>query len=300
MKLSILTATYNRSDCLKRLYKSIIDNLYSHLQIEWLIMDDGSVDDTEDIVKCFETSNLLNIRYFKQENQGKMMAINNLMGYVDSELVMDCDSDDYFVNNAFEQIYKKSQILLDDDSLYAIVFLKQENDHKLSGNQFSNENTKTTMFDLYFKDGITGEKIIVFRTDIRKMYRHNLEKGEKFITEARMYHNMDLNYWVKCYNCVLVEGEYLKSGYTNNIDKTFKESPKGYFEYFKEILQMDTTGIILSKRLYVIKHYILFKYISNEKLQLRKICNTINKILVCLLYVPGIIKIKLGGIYGRR
>ena len=47
MKISILTATYNRAKHLSKLYESIVDNITSSLQIEWLIMDDGSTDETE-------------------------------------------------------------------------------------------------------------------------------------------------------------------------------------------------------------------------------------------------------------
>ena len=104
-----------------------------------------------------------------------MQAINNLMQYVTGELVMDCDSDDYFVNNAFRHIYEKKDILLKDNSLYALVFLRNVGG-KISGNLFEDENMKTTMFDLYFKHGIVGEKVLVYNTEIRKQFRHELEE----------------------------------------------------------------------------------------------------------------------------
>ena len=102
MKLSILTATYNRADLLKRLYESIVNNLIEKIDIEWLIMDDGSTDNTKDIVSKMMSVKNLDVKYYKQENQGKMQAINNLMEHVTGDLVMDCDSDDYFIDNAFE------------------------------------------------------------------------------------------------------------------------------------------------------------------------------------------------------
>ena len=175
MKLSILTATYNRGDYLIKVYESIKNNIIEELLIEWLIMDDGSTDNTEKIVNQFKTIKNLEIKYFKQENQGKMQAINNLMQYVTGELVMDCDSDDYFVNNAFRHIYEKKDILLKDNSLYALVFLRNVGG-KISGNLFEDENMKTTMFDLYFKHGIVGEKVLVYNTEIRKQFRHELEE----------------------------------------------------------------------------------------------------------------------------
>lgn len=299
MKLSILTATYNRANLLTRLYESIVKNLIDELNIEWLIMDDGSNDNTEEVVKTFSHRENLTITYLKQENQGKMQAINNLMNYVTGNMVMDCDSDDYFVDNAFKEIYEKKDILLNDEKLYALIFLKSEGKDKISGNAFKTENVPTTIFDMYFKDGIIGEKIIVFDTEIRKKYKHLLEDNEKFTTESRMYHKMDDNFKVKCFNIPIIEGQYMNDGYTNNVNNTFISYPNGYFKYFEEILQKDMKDVKFNKRLYVIKHYILFGYISKRKLNLRSVKNVVNKILILLLYTPGIIKIKLGGIYGK-
>lgn len=127
MKLSILTATYNRADYLIKLYESIVNNLYNYLDIEWLIMDDGSTDNTNEVVNQFSERANLKIKYFKQDNQGKMQSLNNLMKYVTGELVMDCDSDDYFVENAFKEIYNKKDILLNDDNLYGLIFQRKQN-----------------------------------------------------------------------------------------------------------------------------------------------------------------------------
>lgn len=181
MKLSILTATYNRANYLNKLFESILDNVIDELDIEWLIMDDGSIDNTSDIIenikeKAYNSieTNHFEIKAFKQENQGKMRAINNLIEYVTGELVMTCDSDDYFVTDAFKRINEKKDLLLNENDLYALAFLKNETPQKLSGNQFEKENEETTMFDLYFKHGITGEKILVFKTEIRKKYMHEV------------------------------------------------------------------------------------------------------------------------------
>ena len=51
MKISVLTPTYNRSNLLDNLYKSLIENLNYGVEIEWLIMNDGSTDNTEEKIK---------------------------------------------------------------------------------------------------------------------------------------------------------------------------------------------------------------------------------------------------------
>ena len=121
------------------------------------------------------------------------------------------------------------------------------------------------MFDLYFKDDIEGEKILVFNARIRKRFKHELEKNEKFITEARMYHKMDNQYKILCINEAIETGDYIEDGYTKNIEKTFKESPEGYYKYFKEILQKDLKGVKMKKKIYVIKHFILFSFLKRMR-----------------------------------
>ena len=288
MKISVLTSTYNRGELLEKLYQSLLENSNYGLNIEWLIMDDGSTDNTKTIIQDFQKqAQQIEIKYFYQENSGKMLAINNLVEKATGDLIVDCDSDDYFTKNAFEIIKKVYDENKDKKDIYGFCFLKYDENGKNMGNNF--KNNKTTMFDLYFKEGETGEKAIVFLSDVRKKYRHKLEKNERFVTEARMYHEMDLKYRMICVNSPIMICEYQENGYTKNIQKEFKENPYGYYEYFKEILERDMQGVTFKKRLYVIKHYILFKYLTKTKGSCRNIKGALNKILYLFLYIPGVI-----------
>lgn len=288
MKFSILTATYNRAKYLPRLYKSMVDNMDDSYEIEWLIMDDGSTDNTEEVCKNFVNKKNLVVKYYKQENQGKMQAINNLGQYVSGELWIECDSDDYFVKNAFQIIKQHYEKNKEQQDIYAFAFLKYDQNKKNMGQNFKKE--KTTMFDLYFKEGENGEKALAFVADIRRKYHHELEHGEKFVTEARMYHKMDKDYKILCINEPIMICEYQESGYSKNINNEFINNPFGYYQYFYEILKnMDTKNIVFKKRLYVIKHYILFSYLTHQKCRIN-VRGVKDKILIVLLYIPGYIK----------
>jgi len=291
LKISILTATYNRSSLLLKLYESIKNNLKEEIYVEWLIMDDGSIDETKEVVQRFMEENKLEIKYFFQENQGKMQAINNLAQHAKGDLIIECDSDDYFTNNAFEiikEVFEKNETKMKD--FYALCFLKYDQTGKNMGNNFKNEITK--MFDLYFKEGEDGEKALVFNSQIRKQYKYEFENGDRFSTEARMFHKMDDKYSIICVNQPIMICEYQNEGYTRNINKQFIENPYGYFEYFKEILQKDMRGVTFKKRLYAIKHYILFATLTNQKNILEKVKGILNKVLIFLLYIPGKIATK--------
>ena len=338
MKLSILTATYNRAKCLEKLYESIIQNHVdcqiqlnseiqsnnkkdtnsikqsksiiendklknniiknNNLEIEWIIIDDGSTDGTKSVVEQFisknkiinsqnsktnnkinnnknnkisneinnnkinEISNEINskidIKYFYQQNSGKMAAINKAVEYATGDLIIDCDSDDIFSKDAFNKILQNSSRLFENNQLYALCFLKKDLAGKISGKEFPTNYMQSTMFDLYFKHNIEGEKILVFNSKIRKKYKHELENGEKFVTEARMYHKMDEKYKILCVNKAIEIGEYKEDGYTKNILETFKKYPNGYYKYFKEILKKDLNGVLLKKKIYVLKHFLFF------------------------------------------
>lgn len=294
MKLSILTATYNRGELLKNIYKSIMRNMCDKLDIEWLIMDDGSTDNTEEIVQeLIEGQNKFIIKYYKQENQGKMQAINNLIKYVTGDLVMDCDSDDYFVDGSLEQIESYSTELLKNDNLYALAFLRSSEYENVKGKEFQNIDKETTMFNMYFRENMDGEKILVFKTNIRKKYKHILECGEKFVTEARLLYKIEEKYKIKCYNVEILSGCYLKDGYTNNAIKLLTNYPNGFLKYFQEILERDTKGIKFNKRIYLVKHYILCTVLCMKKIKIKRLTNVFDKILIIILYIPGIVKSKV-------
>lgn len=290
MKISVLTPTYNREKLLERLYKSLVKNSKYGVEIEWLIMDDGSTDQTEQKVKSFiqEQKPHIQVKYYKQKNQGKMIAINNLVEKATGEYMIDCDSDDYFSDEAFKIMSEKINETANEKNIYGLCFLKHSTNGENIGNSFTKG--RTTLFDLHYKENDQGEKAILFISKIRKQYKHKLENGERFITEARLYYEMDDDNEMLCFNFPIMICEYQENGYTKNLNKQFKENPVGYYYYFYEILKRDFKGTLWNKRMYAIKHYILFSILTNKKIELKDVKNIFNRVLIVLLYLPGKIK----------
>ena len=294
MKISVLTPTYNRAKMLDRLYVSLIINSNNcNSEIEWLIMDDGSTDETEKVIRQYTMERIIEVKYFKQENQGKMKALNNLMKHVTGEYLIECDSDDYLANNAIktiEQTIKENEKI---KNIYAYAFLKYDQNGENMGNDFPEDGHQSTMFDLYFKEEVTGEKALVYKTRIRKDYEYEVEDGEKFITEASLHHELDLKYNVLCFNKKVMICEYKDDGYSNNILKIFYRNPKGYYKYFKDMFYQDLTGVTPGKKWYMYKQYIMFSVLSKSRTWFKDIDGVGNKIIVLLLYVPGAIATKM-------
>lgn len=295
MKISVLTPTYNRANLLDKLYASLLinNNNCRECDIEWLIMDDGSTDNTQTIVSHYVKENLIEVKYFYEENQGKMAAINQLIKESTGDLIIECDSDDYFTKDAFKKIIQALIDCKDIGNTYAMVFLKYDQNGENMGNEFIEDNYESTMFDLYFKEGIVGEKALVYNANIRRQFEYELENGEKFVTEARLHHKMDLKYDVKCFNEEIMICEYKEDGYSKNINEQFIKNPCGYYQYFKEMFDQDMHGVTLNKRLYIYKHYILFAVLSKQKRIISNVRGILNKLAVAVLFMPGKIATKI-------
>ena len=81
-------------------------------------------------------------------------------------------------------------------------------------------------------------------------------------------------------------------GYTKNYLDYFRKAPNGYYEYFKELLELDLTGVSFEKKMYIYKHYILFAVLANKKHVFNKIQGFLNRVIVILLWMPGKFKTK--------
>lgn len=102
-KITVFTPTYNRGYIIEKLYRSLQRQTFQ--DFEWVVMDDGSTDNTEEIFESWmQEDNRFPIRYYKQENGGKCRAINRGLDLAKGELFFIMDSDDYLTDNALERI----------------------------------------------------------------------------------------------------------------------------------------------------------------------------------------------------
>ena len=93
MEVTIFTPAYNRGDTLSRLYESL--KKQSNKNFQWVVVDDGSIDNTKELIENWKKENILNIIYVYQENSGKMRAINRGVELAEGEFFFIVDSDDY-------------------------------------------------------------------------------------------------------------------------------------------------------------------------------------------------------------
>lgn len=257
--ITIFTPTYNRAHLLPRLYESLKCQTVS--DFEWLIVDDGSVDNTEEIVKEWISDNIINIRYIRRPNGGKHRAFNTGVVNAMGELLFCIDSDDYAPADCVESIIN-CWSNVNDSKIAGIIALKADEKGNFLSNAFPEGINEITMYDLSNRYKCTGDKALIYKTSILKEYPYPEIDGEKFIGESVVYDNIDLNYVMILLNKILTIGEYQQDGLTANIFSIMLNTPTGYKIYYKQRIDMAYT---LSERVGYVIRYNAFDILSNDK-----------------------------------
>ncbi len=275
-KITIFTPTFNRAVTLQRLYDSLCGQ--TNQSFVWLIVDDGSTDGTQFLVKNWKEENKIEIQYFKQKNSGKSVAHNRGVEKCNTELFVCVDSDDYLVENAVEVIENNCSKLNDDNvaGLVASRLMVDERNDVLENHSFLWVGL-SSLKDLYRK-GFRGETTIVFKTNVIKKYQFPEILGEKFITECFIYDQIDQKYLYLLLDKPLVVCEYLPDGYTSNLKSLKMANPKGYALYYNQYLSLYKTD--LKMKLKNIMRYIYFSKLGNS----RGMCKNAN----CNLFLFGV------------
>lgn len=278
--LCIFTPTYNRAYTLTRLYSSLKRQTNHHF--EWLIIDDGSSDNTEELIESFQQEDAIQIRYLKTKNGGKQRAHNLAVSQCNDALFLCVDSDDYLVPNAVESLLGKWREVEKLQDIAGVVFLKGwSTDTTLNGSL--PEIDKVHLTDLYRRYRFKGDAGLMYRTEILKEHPFEVAPNEKFIGENYVYDQIDQNYMLAVLNETLYVAEYLPDGYTKNIRKITKENPLSYMALKKQ-------SIIFDKRLVdKFKDTLLFLVGGMLGRQTHLISRAPNKVIAFLMYIPAVL-----------
>jgi len=229
-QLTIFTPTYNRAYTLPRLYKSLLGQ--DTKLFKWLIVDDGSTDETHGLVKGWQAENKVDIRYIYQENAGKMQAHNRGVKECDTELFLCCDSDDWMLPESIRPLldyWNENKR----KGLCGIIGPRYIPRNKIDSLSTLPPKKYNTIAGLY-KNGYFGETAIGFLTEVLRKYPFPIIQGEKFITEDYIYCQIDDKYQILVYPTYCMECEYQNDGYTNNLHDIKAQNPKGYALYYNE------------------------------------------------------------------
>lgn len=232
IRLTVFTPAYNRAHTLPRTYESLCSQ--NCKDFCWLIIDDGSIDNTAQLVKGWmEKDNGFKIQYIYKENGGMHTAHNMAYENITTELNVCVDSDDCMAEDGVAKILKKWDEVK--DSGYAgIIGLDADMNGKIIGKSFPKSMKETTLMGYYAMGG-AGDKKLVYRTDIIKKYPpYPVFEGEKYVALAYKYRLIDQDYKLAVLPQVLCNVEYQEDGSSGTMWKQYLKNPKG-FAFWRKI-----------------------------------------------------------------
>ena len=281
MLLTIFTPTFNRAGTIPRTYQSL--KMQSCMDFEWLIVDDGSTDETERIISLWKQENMLfPIRYVKQKNGGKHRAYNNGLQNARGELFFCVDSDDWLPLDSVEKIKSYNEKLKKDNLLAGVIGLKEYPDKRTIGKAFYGNMERASMYELELL-GQQGERSIVFKTKIARQYPFPEETDEKFLPESVVYDRYENRYQFLVSNDTLTICEYQQNGLSSHPHTLMRLNPAGYKLYFSHRIDMTPSFV---KRITYVLQYQAFRRMYNGELYEY---NGKHKVLVKLLTPLGFI-----------
>ena len=264
IKLTVFTPAYNRAYSLPRTYKSMKNQTCK--DFIWLIIDDGSSDNTKELVnQWMSENNEFEIQYIYKENGGMHTAHNTAYANIHTELNVCVDSDDAMPADAVEKILRKWEEVKDCGYAGIIALDADLNTNKVIGKGFP-EGLKDTTVSGYYARGGAGDKKLIYRTDIINQYpEYPVYEGEKYFSLAFKYRLIDQDYKMAVLDEIVCLVEYQQDGSTNNMIRQYYRNPKGFAEWRKIRMQypdskkrvfIDCVHYVAESRIAGNKHYI--------------------------------------------
>lgn len=235
IKLTVFTPAYNRAHTLLRTYESLLQQ--DCKEFIWLIIDDGSTDNTAELVKSWQSNeNGFEIRYIYKENGGMHTAHNTAYENIDTELNTCIDSDDKLAPGAVRMILDKWERVRD-QGYAGMIGLDADFDNNVIGKGFPEGMTETTVIG-YYSAGGSGDKKLVYRTDIINQYpAYPVFEGEKYVSLSYKYRLIDQKYKMAVLDEILCNVEYQPDGSSNTMWRQYLRNPKGWAFWRKVCMQ---------------------------------------------------------------
>ena len=257
--LTIFTPAYNRAHTLPRTYESLCHQ--NCKDFIWLIVDDGSTDNTAELVRDWQSrDNGFDIQYIYKENGGMHTAHNVAYANIHTELNTCIDSDDMLADGAVEKILSK-WAEVKDKGYAGIVGLDANFEGNIIGKDFPIAMTETTLSG-YYAAGGAGDKKLVYRTDaINACPEYPVFEGEKYVSLSYKYLLIDQDYKLAVLNDVLCNVEYQLDGSSNSMWSQYLKNPKG-FAFWRTVRMRYSSS---SKRTFIdCIHYVSSSLISKN------------------------------------
>ncbi|MDD6076545.1 MAG: glycosyltransferase family A protein [Bacteroidales bacterium] len=264
--LTVFTPTYNRANLLGRGYEALKRQTLK--DFEWLIIDDGSSDNTKEVVQSWIDANELPIRYVYKENGGLHTSYNTAIDHIETELCVCVDSDDYMPDDAVEKIVKLWKEK-GSKTVAGILGLDFFLDNSPIGGYFQEGIESLHIVEMAPKYNHHGDVKVVHRTELLKeVAPMPVFEGEKNFNPIYLFYKIDMRYPLILLNDNLCYVEYQPDGMTFNIYNQYVNSPRSFSELRKLIMTHPLAPMSIKFRNAI--HYVSSQIMIRNKRWLRE------------------------------
>lgn len=227
LKITVFTPTYNRASTLPRCYQSLCRQSYKNFV--WLIVDDGSTDNTHALVSDWIAENKIEIKYIYQENGGKYRAVNTGVLNCDTAVFSFLDSDDYYLDDTLEKFIEYYHEIKNNPKVAGIMGRRGYDAQTIIGNPNLPSDKFIANYDtIVRKYRFSGDTCRMYKTEILRNYLYP-ETNDKFIPENVMLGRIDQSYDLYIINKIMSISNYREDGYTMSGRKLYLKNKHGYF-----------------------------------------------------------------------
>lgn len=241
---TVFTPTFNRANLLPSVYRSLLAQQRS--DFEWIVVDDGSTDGTEVLVTSWIRESVFPIRYIRQQNSGKHVAINRGVSAARGILFVIVDSDDELAPGALRSIEDAWFSIAEElRRTYAgVAGLCAFKDGRLVGTPFPKSKFVTNNVDLRSRHRVKGDKFEVYRVDVLREFPFPENMGA-FVAEGLVWNRVARKYQTLCVNSIWAIKEYHRDGLSARSVLLRAKYPIAACTYYEELLDWADRGITL-------------------------------------------------------
>ena len=258
--LTIFTPTFNRRKTLKACYESLKKQDFA--DFEWMVIDDGSTDDTASLIKSFQNDSPFKIEYHYQENQGKHIAWNKALSMCQSEYFMCLDSDDELIPNTLYDVCiegKYKEVIKNNDKIIGLRLNALDSRTGKPCSKYISENPiiKSWFYEVAHEKYV-GEKLDIFKTKLLRQFYFPTKKDVKFIPESWMYSSIANAGYLFLYLPIAIRRFYVYEDSKRLSTIPIVKHAEGHYIYRSHLLKVMKKTVWLINPTYYLKTLIRF------------------------------------------
>lgn len=254
--ITVFTPAYNRARFLDDLHAGLEAQTFK--DFEWIVVDDGSSDETPEVMDAIMRESALEITFFRQENGGKHRAINKGVELAKGELFFILDSDDCLPMKSLEIVAETYEGIQHKTEVCGVCGLMQHRDGTLiSIIPPVHPYVDCSSIEMRHKYHVSGDIKEVFKTTVLKQFPFPEITGERFCPEMLCWNRIAKNYRLRLIDRVIYTADYLDDGLSAKIVKIRQTSPIATMMTYAEHVTYE--GVPFKERLRSAINYYRFK-----------------------------------------